>query len=410
MGYQVGDPEYRRILVALFMAGFATFAQLYSAQALMPLISTSLEITADTAGLSISMATGGLGASVLIWASLADRYGRTAVMKSSAVLAAIIGLAIPFLPTWNAILTFRLFEGMALGALPALAMAYLGEEIHPRYLAIVAGTYVSGNTIGGLSGRILGGLVGDWVGWRGGLFVVSCACALAAVAFLIVTPKPRGFVPTSRRTNPGPSVASRLAESLSIPKLWAVYGTGFLGMGAFVSMYSYLGYELNDEFGLPTAVTSLIFVVYLVGTVASRFAGKLAFLWGSRRVISGGFALMCLGGSLTLVPLLPVVLIGLVVFTYGFFSVNPIASALTARLTRHARAQASAFYQLCYYAGSALIGWLVGVLLVYSGWTTAVLGILVSSFVGLVIAYVFLRNLPHSAATSQIPTIHPPIH
>lgn len=409
-GYRAGDPEYRRIVIALFAAGFATFAQLYSTQALMPMISADLDIPAYTAGLSISMATGGLGLSVLGWAALADRHGRTAIMKASALIAAVIGLIVPFMPSWDLILGLRLLEGMALGALPGLAMAYLSEEINHRYLAIVSGVFVSGNTIGGLSGRIIAGLVGDFAGWRVGLFAVSFCCAIAAAAFFLVSPEPRGFVPTAERIARGATVTpplTRLREALTKPKLWAVYTIGFCGMGAFVSMYSYIGYPLaQPPYSLPAAVTSLIFLVYLVGTVASRIAGKLAFRWGSRYMIAAGFTLMGIGALLTLVPNLIATFIGLATFTYGFFTLNPIAAALTSRFARHAHAQASALYQLFYYAGSAFLGWLVGILMVASGWQTAVAGILAAVASGIVIALMGLRNLPHSDATSQMPVIH----
>lgn len=413
-GYTVDDSGYRRILIALFAAGFATFAQLYSTQSLMPEISRDLGISASSAGLSISLATGGLGATVLVWAALADRHGRVAVMKVSSVAATLLALAVPFMPTWEMILGVRLLEGVALGALPALAMAYLGEEIHPRYLAIVAGAFVSGNTVGGLSGRLISGIAGDFLGWRAGLLAVALSCAIAAVAFISVIPEARGFVPTAQRVGAGEHIISqreRLRSALSVPKLWAVYAVGFCGMGAFVSMYSYIGYLLaKPPYSLPTAVTSSIFVIYLFGTVASRAAGKIAFRWGSRRTIVAGFFLMAIGAALTLIPELILTSLGLVVFTYGFFTLSPIAAAITSRLTKHGRAQASALYQLCYYAGSAILGLLLGVVLDAFGWNATVVGILVTVAVGGSIAYFLLRRLPHSDATSQLTAIVPPHH
>lgn len=413
-GYRSGDVGYRRILIALFAAGFATFAQLYSTQSLMPTISADLAIPASSAGLSISLATGGLGASVLGWAALADRYGRVAVMKISGVSAAVLAIAVPFMPTWDLILAVRLLEGVALGALPALAMAYLGEEINARYLAIVSGAFVSGNTIGGLSGRIISGVVADFFGWRGGLFAVGMCCVAAAAAFIAVIPEPRGFTPTTQRIADGETPIpplTRLKSALTVPKLWAVYAVGFCGMGAFVSMYSYIGYLLaKPPYSLPTAITSLIFIVYLCGTFASRAAGKIAFRWGSRRTIVAGFGLMCIGAVLTLVPQLAITIFGLMTFTYGFFTMSPIAAAITSRLTRHGRAQASALYQLFYYGGSAALGLVMGMLLDAYGWGATVAGILAAVIIGGCVAYFLLQRLPRSEATSQIPIIPPPLH
>ncbi len=408
-GYNRKDIEYRRILVALFAAGFATFAQLYSTQSLLPLITADEGLGPDQAGLSISMATAGLGLSVLVWAALADRYGRVRAMEYSAVLAAAIGLITPFSPTWEILLGVRFVEGVALGALPAVAIAYLGEEIHPKYLAVAAGTFVSGNTVGGLSGRIVAGLVGDGFGWRMGILAVAGMCVVAAAVFLLVVPTARGFVPVKLRRALGEPVLpmkQRFTAGLTNPQLWAVYGIAFMLMGGFVSMYSYIGYHFEQPpFALPMSLTSMIFVVYLVGTVASRFAGTIAFRIGSRRTIAIGVAMMITGALLTLVPSLIVAILGLVLFTYGYFTTSPLSSALTPRLVSAGRAQASAFYQLFYYAGSSLIGWGVGVLLANGPWWHAVVGIVCACAIGGLLALFGLRELPQSEATRQLPVI-----
>lgn len=376
----------------------------------MPLISEDEEIPAYSAGLSISMATGGLGLSVLMWAALSDRFGRVTMMKVSAIAAAVFGILTPIMPTWDLLLLTRILEGMALGALPALAIAYLGEEIHPRFLAISAGAYVSGNTIGGLSGRVISGIVGDWFVWRIGVLAVGVTCALAAIAFVVSIPQSRGFMSTVERARRGAPVIpllGRMADALRRPRLWAVYGIGFGAMGAFVALYSYVGYVLvAPPISLPTSITSLIFLVYLVGTVGSRVAGKVAFRLGSRVTILLGAVMMVTGSLLTIFSNLAAMLTGIILFTYGFFTVNPVAQALTTRLATSGRAQAGAFYQLFYYAGSAFLGWFVGVLMVGFGWPAAAASIaLTCAFVG-VIAGVWLRRLPQSEATGQMPILH----
>ncbi|MYS75918.1 MFS transporter, partial [Streptomyces sp. SID5926] len=55
-----GGPGYRRMSFALFLAGVATFALLYSTQALLPLISGDLGVTASDASWTVAAATGGL--------------------------------------------------------------------------------------------------------------------------------------------------------------------------------------------------------------------------------------------------------------------------------------------------------------------------------------------------------------
>lgn len=60
-----GGPGYRRMSFALFVAGIATFALLYSTQALLPAVSASFHATAEQASWTVSAATGGLALCVL---------------------------------------------------------------------------------------------------------------------------------------------------------------------------------------------------------------------------------------------------------------------------------------------------------------------------------------------------------
>ena len=59
-GHEPGQRGYRRLLFALFLAGVATFSQLYSPQGLLPLISSDLQVSAADAALTVSTATLGL--------------------------------------------------------------------------------------------------------------------------------------------------------------------------------------------------------------------------------------------------------------------------------------------------------------------------------------------------------------
>lgn len=374
-GYDRGESGYRRIVVALFCSGFATFALLYDVQAVLPLISRDLGIPASSSALTISVATVALACSVLPWASVADRWGRTRAMTVSILTAAALGLLTPVMPTLPLVLVARGLEGAALGALPAVAMAYLAEEIRPRSVPVAAGTFIAGNTIGGLAGRIVAGPVGDWLGWRAGLGCVAALATVAAVAFVVIVPPARGFVPLSRRavTDAALPLRTRLRVNLTDPGMWALYLQGFFLMGCLVAVYNYLGYRLEaPPFGLSTTLASMLFLVYLSGTVSARVAGQIVGRVGHGRVIAAGILLMVLG-LLATIPDNPwAVLAGLLVFTVGYFAAHPMANTWTGQRAQAGRAQASALYQLLYYAGSSLFGWWVGTVFGQHGWTALV--------------------------------------
>lgn len=182
-----GGPGYRRMSLALFAAGLATFALLYSTQALLPLISADLGASASAASWTVSAATGGLALCVLPLSALSERFGRARLMTVSLAVALVVAVLVPFAPNLGALVALRAVQGAALAGVPASAMAYLGEEVRPRALVGAIGMFVAGNSIGGMSGRIVTGWVAQEWGWRPALAViglVSVACGLLFRALL----------------------------------------------------------------------------------------------------------------------------------------------------------------------------------------------------------------------------------
>ncbi|WP_422933808.1 MFS transporter [Sinomonas sp. P47F7] len=376
-GHAKGSAGYRRLLAALAFAGVATFAQLYSTQALLPGLAADLRVDAAQAALTVSLATLGLALAVLPWSFVADRIGRVPAMTVGVAGATVLGLLAPFAPGIGALLALRCLEGVALGAVPALAVAYLTEEVSTPHAALAAGTYVAGTTLGGLLGRLVAGPLSDVWGWRAAILAVSVLGAIAAAAFVALAPRQHGFVPL-RATDDGARLGLRLSVTdaarllgaqLRNRRLLALYFQAFTLMGGFVAIYNFLGFRLElPPFALPAAVTSLLFLAYLSGTFSSGFAARLSQRFGRGRVVVASMALMAAGALLTVVDWLPAILVGLVALTAGFFAAHGLGSGWTGALATTGRAQAAALYNLGYYAGSSLVGWLGGMVFQSFGW------------------------------------------
>ncbi|HKU03138.1 MAG TPA: MFS transporter [Arthrobacter sp.] len=367
-GHAKGSKAYGRILAGLSCAGVATFAQLYSTQAVLPLLARDLRITAAEAALTISLATVGLAATVIPWSFLADRIGRVKAMMWGITAATVLGLLVPMATSFTMLLALRLLEGMALGGIPAIAIAYLNEEVSKAHAALAAGSYVAGTTLGGLSGRLVAGPVGELWGWRSAALAVSLLATVAAVAFLVLVPRARGFVPA--QASGFRNAVRTLGGHLRNIRLLALYAQAFLMMGGFVAVYNYLGFRLSGApFGLPATVISLIFLAYLSGTFSSRWAAGMTTRFGRRNVLLAGLALALAGLALTLIQSLLLILAGLVVFTGGFFAAHSIGSGWTGAIARTGRAQAASLYNLAYYLGSSLLGWAGGLVFQAWGWS-----------------------------------------
>ncbi|OZB83456.1 MAG: MFS transporter [Microbacterium sp. 14-71-5] len=369
-GHAPGSRAYRRLILGLFFAGIATFAQLYAPQAVLPLLASDLAVDPATAALSVSAATLGLAASVIGWSVVADRIGRVPAMAVGVIAATALGLLAPFAGGIGILLALRCAEGIALGAVPAVALAYLAEEVGPRHAAAAAGSYIAGTTVGGLAGRIVSGLVAEVADWRAGVWAATGLCALAAALFLWLAPRSQGFVPMRLRAERVEGVPTRLLRLLRSPRQLALYAQAFLLMGAFVAVYNYLGFHLAaPPFALPAWLVTLLFLAYLAGTASSPWAGILASRVGRYPVLLGSVAVMAGGAALMLAPLTVIVLVGLLLFTGGFFGAHAVASGWTpVAAPAESRAQASSLYYFAYYAGSSLFGWALGIAFGTGGW------------------------------------------
>ncbi|KAB1644584.1 MFS transporter [Pseudoclavibacter sp. CFCC 14310] len=414
------DALFHRIVFALFAAGFATFAQLYSVQSVLPEISADFGVDPSQAALTISMATTGIAIGVLPWAFAADRWGRVRVMKVSAVSAAVIGLVTPFLHSLPLILGSRLIEGLALAAIPAIAVTYIADELPARRVTAAAGAFVSGNSIGGLLGRLIAGLVSEHFGWQLGLMTVAVLCVVACSIFVIAVPAPHGYLPSRLRTedvtaaaaaqtrqertvaSPVPSLSAwqRFTMALTTPALWGTYAQPFLLMGSFLSLFSFLGYHLQAApYGLSTAVTSMVFTVYLVGTFTARWSGSVAGRFGHRRLLYTGIGMMIGGAALTLTAPLAVIVLGVALFTAGYFVTSPVTSAMTSLIAGPCRSQATAIYQLVFYVGNSVFGWMLGRVFEEFDWAGVALGIITMCLVAALIAATLLPKRPGAAAS-----------
>ncbi|MER7187201.1 MFS transporter [Streptomyces hyaluromycini] len=376
-----GGPGYRRMSFALFLAGVATFALLYSTQALLPLISDGYGVSASDASWTVAAATGGLALFVIPMSALSERFGRRTVMTASLAVAVTVGLLVPFAPSLGVLVVLRGVQGAALAGLPASATAYLAEEVRPKALVTAIGLFVAGNSVGGMSGRVITGWVAQEWGWRVAVGVIGVIAVGCAVAFRLLLPAPQHFKAGSLHPR---RLLGTVRDHLADPLLRRLYAIGALFMTVFGGVYTVIGYRLTEEpFSLPQGVIGSIFLVYLVGTVSASTAGRLVGRLGRRGSLYLAGGTTATGLLISLADSLPLVLLGLVLITAGFFAGHAVASSAVSKTATHGRAQASALYQSAYYIGSSA-GSTVGALAFHAGGWSGTVGVGLLAILGVV--------------------------
>jgi len=356
------NSSHGRLAAALWCAGLAAFATMYAPQGLLTQISHDASVDPSEAALLVSAATLGLALSVLPWAWLSNRIGTRSAMRLAATGTAITAVAVPWLPTFDTLLAGRLLHGIALGGIPALAMALLHNTATPQRVATMAGSYVAATSLGGLSGRLLVVPIADHIGWRAALFILGGVVAVLMVALI-------GLIPRPSVASTGESDNGAVLAHLRDPAMLSLFGIGALLIGGMVIVFNYLPFRLEEApYRLAPTMVSLIFLAYLGGTAGSRAAGWLTDRVGGAPILASAGLLMAGGAALTLARPVSMILLGLVVLTTGLFIGHAVASSMVAARANRGRAQATAMYNISYYAGSSAFGWLGGLAWLHAQW------------------------------------------
>ncbi len=363
---QQGTKAFRKTSFAFFAAGFNTFAILYCTQPLMVTFTNEFDVSPTIASLSLSITTITLAISMLVFGSLSEVWGRKPVMVYSMFTASALCILTAFSPNFYILLAFRALVGIALAGLPAVAMAYLGEEIERKSLGAAMGLYISGNAIGAVAGRVISGVVNDAAGWHFSIGLIGIISLVATIIFWRSLPASTNFVPRSLNVI---SLGKSLVDHLRDPGLLFLFCIGFLLLGSNVALFNYIGYVLTAKpYGLNESIISWIFIIMMIGTFSSIWNGKLIDHHGKQPILLINLLVAFAGVCLTLETHLLLKVIGIGLFTFGFFGAHSIASSWVGQRALRNKAQASSLYLFLYYTGSSVGGTLGGIFWSHYGW------------------------------------------
>ncbi|PAT03236.1 MFS transporter [Corynebacterium sp. NML 150383] len=374
----------------MLLVGLAIFSSLYATQALLPTLTREMGIDPSTAALTVSAATGALAVCVVPASILSEKFGRGRVLVISALAATALGLTLPLAQSIEQLVVLRSLQGALLAGTPAVAMAWLSEELDERDLAGAMGLYIAGTSVGGLTGRLIPAFMLEVTDWRWALATSAAVSLALAVATAILLPEQRNFRPKAS-IRPGAEVRA-VAGHLRNPRLVGLVATAFIAMGVFVSMYNFFGFRAINDFGLAPSLAGLTYVMYLSGTWSSARAGSFVSRFGRGRVVLAAAVLMLTGALIGSSGNLIVTLVGLLLFTASFFALHSTASGWVGLIAEKDRAEASSLYVFCYYMGSSLLGAATGQAFEALPWAgfvavlAAMLGALIAIAVALAVA------------------------
>jgi YNFM family putative membrane transporter len=300
----------------------ANFTLLYYVQPILPTIAERYRVSAGSSAQVLSMSTLAMAATLLVIGPLSDTVGRVALMRWSLLLAGLFGLGSAFAVSWPTLLMFRAVEGAALGVLPAVALAYLREEVHSSAHLRANATYIAGTAVGGTAARFLPGPMYELLGWTGTTVVFSAVTVAASLAVWAFLPTARNFTRTRLDLR---QALDQTRRALRDPELVAWCVIGGCSMGAFVGVYNAMAFRIHAA-SFAVDSSTFVYLAFPVSIFAPGLARPLTGRAGRPVTVLAALCLFDFGIVITLGSSWAEIIGGLGLLTFAFFVVHSLAT------------------------------------------------------------------------------------
>jgi predicted MFS family arabinose efflux permease len=350
---------------ATMLAGMCTFLSVYSTQPLLPLLRETFHASELEVSLTVSATIFATALTAPIIGMIAERRGRKKVIVPSLFLLTIPTALAATSTSLGALIFWRFAQGLFVPGVIAVILAYVNEEWAGRGVGRAMSSYVTGTVIGGFLGRFISGVIAAHWHWRATFLVLAALNLIGAVVVRAWLPPAKNFV----RAEHLRQVLDHAWEHLRNPRLLANFGMGATALCALVGCFTYANFYLAAApFRLNSAQLGSIFFVYLLGVVITPQSGRFLDRFGFRHTAVLYCAMMIAGVLLTLVKSLPVVIVGLAIFSSGVFIAQAAGTVQTGAIAGRARSSAAGLYVTFYYLGGSVGATLTGWFWRWQGW------------------------------------------
>jgi MFS transporter, YNFM family, putative membrane transport protein len=360
--------------VAISLAGFCAFLDLYAPQSVLPQLRDTLDVSAGDVGLLVSAPTFAVALIAPFTGTVADVLGRKRVIATAMAALVLPTIMVALATSLPTLVLWRFVQGLLLPPIFTVTVAYIAEEFSAREATTVTGLYISASSFGGFFGRFLTGILAEHFGWRDAFLVLAVVTFACAAAVTMLLPPERGFT----RADGVMSSARQMLRHLRNRRLLAIYAVGFGVLFTFVATFTYVNFYLaSAPYRLSPSGLGAVFAVYLTGSFASPLTGRAVARFGRRRLVISLIALWAAGVALTLVPSLAVIIAGLALGVACGFVCQAVATGFVALSAPIGRSSAVGLYATSYYLGGSAGGVLPALAWNAAGWPGCVALVLV---------------------------------
>lgn len=368
--------------------GVFAFLQVYSVQAILPILMNDLNATEVQVGLAVGATVMAIALMSPFTGMLSDYVGRKRIIVGSLLLLAIPTALISFSASIEMLTVWRFLQGLAVPGITVVLIAYIGEEYSDN-LASMMSVYVMGTVLGGFLGRFVAGHLHDLMGWRWAYGVMAI---LTVIGMLWVA---KGL-PNSKNFTKSKNFRTAFATLLSHTKNRHVISACLLGgcvLFSLVGCFTFINLHLADTpYELSASHLANIFAVYLIGMVITPLSSRLITRFGMTNTIIGAVLCSMMGIFLTATAPLWLIIFGLTIMSSGVFITQSATISYIASHVKEGRSLASGLYYMSYYGGGSIGAWLCGIAYAKGQWGYTIIAIGVVQVLALLIVIMLMKK------------------
>lgn len=378
-----GLAQSRLPLVLLAAAGFLSALGARIVDPLLAVLARDFETTVASTSILVAAFTLPYGLNQLLIGPLGDRFGKLRVLLVALAGYTIFMTACALASGLPALVLLRACAGACSGGLIPTCLAYIGDTVPYEKRQVALGRFLTGVVFAQAMSGPLGGLFGEYLGWRGvflllgGLGLVTTLLLMTRIA---AVPDRRHQRAVFNRQHYVTMLRHRPARLLLLFTL--IEGAWLPGAFPFVAPY------LAERFGLSYAAVGLILSAFGLGALFyTYFAPVLLRIFGEAGlVLTGG---MIVAGSLALAFQLdawPLFVLLQAALGLGYFMLHGVMQARATELLPEARATAVSSFVFMLFLGQALGALAMGAIIGSFGYRVA----FDIAVVGIVVLTIFL--------------------
>jgi len=349
--------------IAVAIIGYCAFINLYSPQALLPLLQQQFNASAADVSYLITVSVLAVALTAPFTGTVSDVLGRRRVILAAMALVGLPAILGAMSHSLAELMIWRFVQGLALPPIFAVAIAYIGDEFPPRQATAAVGLYTAGASLGGFSGRFFTGLITDVADWRVAFICLALINITGAIVVFFLLPREKHFV-----RSPGLMESTRqMLAHLRNPRLVATYAVGFCVLFNFIGIFTFINFHLAaPPYLLTPSLLGAIFLTYLMGSVTTPLVGRLVARFGRRNLMIEVAFIWMIGAALTLAAPLPLIIVGLMMCAACGMMSQAVSTGYVTVSTPTGRSSAVGLYATSFYVGGTAggvlgsIAWTIG--------------------------------------------------